>query len=318
MHVNPLLYINEVFACTVEFAWFHYEDGFITLTAIQRAMARTLLVLSVLSVVFVTLLVGCDSHQIQQENTPSQVPSAVIMEDDMLTTTDHSSNTSTVPDTTIAEGPINTQPPEEDETVEDDENVYPLHEDIVATVFWVGERGNRDNDFISNVESAWDDQWMKHYGGVDDPQERNGYKPSGFEPNENPFYFALPYDDFDDDGERKESAIEVIFWVNEKEWPESESMLKNRWIMIRRNGRTAYAQWEDTGPFLYDDSGYVFGEDRPSNTIMEGSGLDVSPAVADYLAIDGSDIVSWRFVDFSDVPDGPWKEVITNSQVYWD
>ena len=41
--------------------------------------------------------------------------------------------------------------------------------------------------------------------------------------------------------------------------------------------------------------------------------LDISPATAQYLSIDDSDTTEWRFVDEKDVPDGPWKAIITRS-----
>ncbi len=47
---------------------------------------------------------------------------------------------------------------------------YPLHRDVTATVFWVGESGN--------AASAWDDLWEKHFGGVDDPERRRKYRPA--------------------------------------------------------------------------------------------------------------------------------------------
>ncbi|HMC73704.1 MAG TPA: hypothetical protein VKG87_05335, partial [Terriglobales bacterium] len=44
-----------------------------------------------------------------------------------------------------------------------------------------------DNDFIPNDVSYWDNQWQLSFGGVDDPEHRNGYWPAEFKPNENPF-----------------------------------------------------------------------------------------------------------------------------------
>jgi len=194
---------------------------------------------------------------------------------------------------------------------------YPWHDDIRATYFWIGESADSDNQYISNLSSAWDEDWVHHYGGVDDPKNRNQYIPSAFTPKENPFYFALPYNDFDDNGTRRTDAYDVVYWAGEKQWNDSESMLKNRWIEITKGDKTAYAQWEDTGPFVYNDSNYVFGDASPSNDANHDAGLDVSPAVKDYLnLLQGKNVVSWRFVDFSDVPDGPWKDVITTSQVF--
>lgn len=192
---------------------------------------------------------------------------------------------------------------------------YPLHEDISVTFFWIGEGANGQNGFISNKASAWDSDWREHYGGTDDPDNRNGYFPAGFTPEENPFYFALPYNDFDGHGERKENA-ENIYWFSE-DYTEEQSLCKNRWIKITKGTLTAYAQWEDVGPFNEDDISYVFGGSNPENTRNNNAGLDVSPAVHDYLNLEDIDVVDWQFVDFSDVPDGPWKQIITTSQVFW-
>jgi len=202
-------------------------------------------------------------------------------------------------------------------TKEEDKNIYPLHKDITVTIFWIGEQGNEENGFIPNTQSAWDDNWMTHYGGVDDPDNRDGYFPAGFTPNENPFYCALPYNDYDDSGNRKSSAFNTVYWADEKEWGTLESMCKNRWIKIIRGKKVAYAQWEDVGPFGEDDAQYVFGLQMPKNKINNNAGIDVSPAVRDYLGLNDIDKVNWQFVDSSSVPDGPWKELITNSQIDW-
>jgi hypothetical protein len=196
---------------------------------------------------------------------------------------------------------------------------YDLHSDITVTLFWVGEEANEENDYIPNDESAWDVDWEEHYGGLDDPYDRNEsypWYPAEFTPRENPFYFALPYDDFED-GTRKSDAYEVIPWAYEQAYDSDESMCKNRWIRIIKDEKVAYAQWEDAGPFFYDDTAYVFGMQPPINTENNGAGLDVSPAVMYYLNLSETDVVSWQFVDESDVPDGPWKVIVTTSQINW-
>lgn len=194
-------------------------------------------------------------------------------------------------------------------------NSYPIHKNIVATVFWVGEPSGPDNNYIPNEVSAWDDSWQIHYGGVDDPVNRNGYYPALFTPNENPFYFALPYDDLDDLGSRKKNVSTNIYWWTEKNWSNSESACKNRWIKITKGSLTVYAQWEDVGPFETDDINYVFGNSLPANKFNAGAGLDVSPAVETFLGLTGNDKVNWQFVNFRDVPSGPWKSIITTSQL---
>lgn len=194
---------------------------------------------------------------------------------------------------------------------------YPLHRDITATEFWVGEEANADNGFISNASSCWDDLWMEHYGGIDSPDARVGYLPSGFIPQENPFYVALPYTDFDDTG-RKINAVRMIPWAHSKSWGSLDSMCKNQWVRISKGSVVVYAQWEDSGPFQYDDTAYVFGTAQPQNTLNENAGIDVSPAVNDYLGLNGMDAVNWQFVPATEVPDGPWKDIITTSQIFWE
>jgi hypothetical protein len=205
-------------------------------------------------------------------------------------------------------------------TPDDNGTEYYLHSDITVTLFWVGEEANDENDYIPNDESAWDVDWEEHYGGLDDPSNRDGYYPAEFTPKENPFYFALPYTDFefDEDGTRKSNVYEVIPWANERTYGPDESMCKNRWIRIIKNDKVAYAQWEDAGPFEYDDTAYVFGTQPPKNTENNNAGLDVSPAVWDYLGLSDFDTVSWQFVDESEVPDGPWKAIVTTSQINWE
>lgn len=185
---------------------------------------------------------------------------------------------------------------------------------VTTTYFWVGEPADSDNDFISNAMSAWDGSWQKDFGGFDDPFNRKGYWPALFKPKENPFYFALPYNDMTIDGKRKDTA---------KSCPNASSMIqvphswcKNSWIMIKANGKTVYAQWEDVGPFESDDSDYVFGKSKPKNNFGSKAGLDVSPAVKDYLSLKDVDTCSWKFVSASLVPKGPWKEVVTASKGY--
>ncbi|MHB1687620.1 MAG: hypothetical protein ACYCVH_09620 [Ignavibacteriaceae bacterium] len=191
---------------------------------------------------------------------------------------------------------------------------YPVHQNIIVTIFWVGEPADSSNDFISNSQSAWDNHWLQHYGGYDDPRSRNGFYPSAFTPKENPFYFALPYNDLDTNGVRKHPALS-IYWANEKSWSPNESICKNQWIKITKGNKIIYAQWEDTGPGYYDDSLYVFGTALPENQTGNKSGLDISPAVRDFLGLSDIDTVSWQFVKPSEVPDGIWNTIVTISQI---
>lgn len=182
---------------------------------------------------------------------------------------------------------------------------YRWHHQITATVFWVGELASQNNP-VSNIASSWDPNWMHSFGGIDDPQRRTGYLPSTFVPNENPFYFALPYNDIDASGRHRPEAAEVIPWFWREFKGPSISVCKDRWIAIHHLDRVCYAQWKDVGPFTTDHWQYVFGNERPKENRNSDAGLDVSPAVRDYLGLCGTDRVAWRFVEAGEVAHGPW------------
>jgi endo-alpha-1,4-polygalactosaminidase (GH114 family) len=193
---------------------------------------------------------------------------------------------------------------------------YPLHTAVTSTIFWIGEEAGASNGGIANLSSAWDEHWTARYGGVDTPDRRAGYRPAGFRPRENPFYVALPFNDFDENGRRRENLAEWIPWYAPG-LPEDLSYCKNRWVEITKGDRVVYAQWEDAGPFGEDDAAYVFGDAAPKNGINDHAGIDISPAVRDFLGADDIDRVDWRFVDENDVPEGPWRETVTVSGVGW-
>lgn len=185
---------------------------------------------------------------------------------------------------------------------------FPWKRNIVTTVFWIGELPTANNP-TPNTVSAWDMRWTSNYGGYDNPSRkaRDGYIPKNFTPGQNPFYFALPYNDITRSG-TKASARAMIPWFKKTFYRSGRTVLKGRWIAIRREGKICYAQWEDVGPFETDDWKYVFGDSRPKTRKNRGAGLDISPAVRDFLGIpSGYGTVDWRFVDIDEVPDGPWK-----------
>ena len=47
--------------------------------------------------------------------------------------------------------------------------------------------------------------------------------------------------------------------------------------------------------------------------LNRGAGLDVSPAVRDYLGLQDTDVTDWKFVEFSEVPPGPWARLGDNN-----
>jgi hypothetical protein len=184
----------------------------------------------------------------------------------------------------------------------------------MATVFWVGELPTQNNP-TPNTASSWDTQWTSNFGGYDDPDPTKrapDYRPVTFLPRQNPFYVALPYNDCLDYKTTKPSAAKIPWFKQVFQRP-GKSICRDRWIAIRQGDRMCYAQWSDCGPFLTDDVDYVFGDKRPSNPKNNGAGIDVSPAVRDYLGFRGNTPVDWRFVEVEEVPDGPWRVYGTNN-----
>ena len=192
---------------------------------------------------------------------------------------------------------------------------YAWKTNITTTIFWIGELPTKNNP-TPNHASSWDPNWANNYGGFDDPDpaHRNGFLPRAFVPRQNPFYCALPYNDVTH-GTTKPEARVVIPWFKREFLQEGHSVCKSHWIAIMHGSRVAYAQWEDCGPFRTDHYQYVFGNAVPLPNLNGGAGLDVSPAVRDYLGMDSTrDICSWRFVELSEVPPGPWRLYGDNNQ----
>ena len=184
---------------------------------------------------------------------------------------------------------------------------YPFKTGIVTTIFWIGED--------SSHASAWNENWTKSNRGADDPGKRNGFATSAHASSVNPFYVALPFNDL----AHPDKAHD---WVP-RSWNRPDidgkpiSACKDRWVCIKNaSGRICYAQWEDVGPNGNDHAEYVFGPDRPSTG--NRAGLDVSPAVAQYLGHDGNSsfVTSWRFVDDEDVPPGQWLKYDEQAVIY--
>jgi hypothetical protein len=184
---------------------------------------------------------------------------------------------------------------------------YPWKLNIITTTFWIGEQPTQNNP-VPNTKSSWDTNWVGNYGGYDnpDPSTRRNFIPVAFTPRQNPFYVALPYNDVTR-GRFKPEAPLVIPWFKQAFTEQGKSVCKGRWLAIRYKNRIAYAQWEDCGPFRTDHFQYVFGNERPKPNLNKGAGLDVSPAVRDYLGMASSDVTDWQFVEVRDVPPGPWR-----------
>ena len=193
--------------------------------------------------------------------------------------------------------------------------VYPWKTRITCTVFWIGEQASERNP-VPNNKSSWDAQWQANFGGYDDPEPANRianhttgeFRPKGFVPKLNPFYVALPYNDVATQGGHKSEAARVIPWFTRVNPEPGHTVCKGRWLQIYRGGRSCFAQWEDCGPWETDDWEYVFGTKAPKTKQNGAAGLDLSPAVRDYLGMQSGEKVHWRFVEASQVPYGPWKK----------
>ena len=114
-------------------------------------------------------------------------------------------------------------------------------------------------------------------------------------------------------GTTKPEARRAIPWFKQAFERPGKSVLKGRWVAIKRGNKICYAQWEDCGPFRTDHWQYVFGNQRPLPNLNQGAGLDVSPAVRDYLGMHGKDVTDWKFVEARDVPVGPWTKYGDNN-----
>ena len=191
---------------------------------------------------------------------------------------------------------------------------YPWKTRIVTTIFWIGEAAGGNNP-VHNVSSSWDKNWQTSYGGYDNPNPaaRRGYIPANFIPRQNPFYVALPFNDVTR-GTTKREARERIPWFREAFVEEGKSVCRDRWLAIRNSdGKICYAQWSDCGPFRTDHWEYVFGTEKPKPNLNQGAGLDISPAVRDYLGLGSTDVTDWKFVDAREVPNGPWAQFGDNN-----
>jgi len=164
---------------------------------------------------------------------------------------------------------------------------YPWHREIGTTIFWVGELAHRGDP--GNLRSAWDSQWLLTAA------------------RQNPFYVALPFNDIDDHDHTKPEAWTVIPWFRSAFVRDGRSVCKDRWVAIRHANKVCYARWEDVGPFQTDHWQYVFGNERPLPNRNGNAGLDVSPAVRDYLGLNALDCCDWCFVEARSVPPGPWR-----------
>jgi hypothetical protein len=109
------------------------------------------------------------------------------------------------------------------------------------------------------------------------------------------------------EGLLKPDAAKVVPWfISRFRGPHC----KGHWGEIRHGAKICYAQWEDVGSFCTDSASYVFGDERPVPNVNHGAGIDVSPAVRDYLGLGSLALVDWRFVEQADILAEPWSSYL--------
>lgn len=259
-----------------------------------------------------TILLGCYSDLFPAKNCPTgNSELSDITDDGQVNALDYNlflrelTNISGEPAGTVAPMPTATQTPTPTVTKTPTPTpattgrTYPLHTNIVATTFWVGEIFNANLSDGSQVCSTYDSDWAYHWSGVNNGTvpanasgcagaivggcdgvpgsnnacsteartATNGYFPTKVTPKENPFYLDLPFDDINDTTAYAQRC-QVIPWANDPGYSgkctdRNFSYMKNRWVKITGpNGNTCYGQIEDAGPShgnLYHDAAYVFG-----------------------------------------------------------
>ena len=184
---------------------------------------------------------------------------------------------------------------------------YPWKKQIVTTTFWVGEAPTKNNP-VPNHVSSWDADWAKNYGGTDDPDpdQRAELHAGEIRAAAKSLLRGAALQRPDDEGPQARGGAGHSVVSKTVYRGSDKSVCKGRWIAIKFKDRVCYAQWEDCGPFRTDHWQYVFGNERPKPNLNKGAGLDVSPAVRDFLGMNDTDVTDWKFVDFDEVPTGPW------------
>ena len=174
--------------------------------------------------------------------------------------------------------------------------------------FWIGEGSDGRERLEREVDSG-------PTAGPDSPSNRNGYAAGTHASSVNTFYVALPFNDltYPEKGPALASArlAATPRPMRRRHRPARTggSRVKNAHgdVLLRDNGRTS-------GPFRSDDAEYVFGSNPPKD---KNAGISVSPAVAEYLALnDKNPVVSWRFSNAEDVRPGPWLKLDEQAVIF--
>jgi hypothetical protein len=112
----------------------------------------------------------------------------------------------------------------------------------MTTLFWVGETSSAENNFIPNHESNWDKDWQGVTAALMTLKSEMVIGQHRSDPRKIPSTCA-PLWEFTDSNNLKISARRIP-WYRVGLSP----LLKNRWIEIRWNELSCFAQWQDVGP----------------------------------------------------------------------
>jgi len=167
----------------------------------------------------------------------------------------------------------------------------------VTTVFWLE---NRPELIIRcrTIEVPGTANWTGNYGGLDNPDSstRPQRYSGGVYPPPESLLLCACRTTMSMHGQFKPEAPLVIPWFKQAYTGPGQSVCKDRWVAIRKENRTCYAQWEDCGPFRTDHFQYVFQNERPKPNLNDGGWvgcfLPQSAITSDSNATDTTD---WQF-----------------------
>jgi hypothetical protein len=116
-------------------------------------------------------------------------------------------------------------------------------------------------------------------------------------PEAESFYIALPYNDVTH-GQFKPEAPLVIPWFKQSYTGPGQSVCRQSLDCHSQRESPLLRAMGGLRPVSHDHFQYVFGNERPKPNLNHGAGLDVSPAVRDYLGLAPTDVADWQFVKF--------------------
>jgi len=187
---------------------------------------------------------------------------------------------------------------------------YPWKTSIVTTVFWVGEQAGGNNR--SKLQKFLDFNWSENYA---EPilrfQRTAQLHPNCFYSQAKPLLLCFTVHDVTH-GQFKPEAPLVIPWFKHEYRGRGSRYAEIDGLPFVRQSHLLCAMGR-LRSVSHDHFQYVFGNERPKPNLNHGAGLDVSPAVRDYLGLAPTDVTDWQFVEVRDVSSGPWRSYGENN-----